>query len=176
MIYLVTSGKEYFVTRLYFMDWVFCATLPRVRARRWLAGALLLLAWLSGACRSTQSPPQPATAGARAVPSAQIAVRHEIGFASRQKLVEHYEKHGREFGAVDQAEYLRQAQTLRDRPAGNEVLEVVRDDGVITRFDRSSGAFLAFNPDLTIRTFFKPNAGEAYFRRQSKRSTDEGRR
>ena len=35
--------------------------------------------------------------------------------------------------------------------------------------DRSSGTFLAFNPDLTIRTFFKPNDGESYFHRQSKR-------
>jgi len=45
----------------------------------------------------------------------------------------------------------------------------VRADGVITRFDRKTGAFLAFNPDLIIRTYFKPNDGERYFRRQSKR-------
>jgi pyocin large subunit-like protein len=70
---------------------------------------------------------------------------------------------------VSEAEYLGLAQTLRDRSAGGDVLEIIRRDGVITRFDRSSGAFLAFNDDRTIRTFFKPNDGENYFRRQSKR-------
>jgi pyocin large subunit-like protein len=49
------------------------------------------------------------------------------------------------------------------------VLELVRADGVITRFDRASGAFLAFEQDGVIRTFFIPNAGERYFRRQAKR-------
>lgn len=64
---------------------------------------------------------------------------------------------------------MRRAQELRDRQAGGDVLEIKRADGVVTRFDRSSGDFLAFNPDLTIRTFFKPNDGERYFQRQGKR-------
>ena len=58
----------------------------------------------------------------------------------------------------------RRAQSLRDRPAGGEVLEAVRRDGVITRFDRRRGDFLAFDRDRTIRTFFRPNDGEAYLR------------
>ncbi len=65
---------------------------------------------------------------------------------------------------------MRQAQELRDRPAGGDILEIKRADGVITRFDRKTEAFLAFNRDLTIRTFFKPNDGERYFQRQSKRT------
>lgn len=139
-------------------------------ARRWLGGGLLLLVLCNVACRGAQpAQEQPAT-GARTVAPAPATLRQDIGFASRQKLIEHYEKHGHEFGTINQAEYLRQAQTLRDRPAGGEVLETVRADGVVTRFDRATGAFLAFNPDATIRTYFKPNDGEAYFRRQSKRS------
>ena len=35
--------------------------------------------------------------------------------------------------------------------------------------DRSTGAFVAFDADSTIRTFFKPNDGEAYFERQARR-------
>src|SRR5262245_11830762 len=96
-------------------------------------------------------------------------VRADIGFASRRKFLDHYEKHGAEFGSISKEEYLRQAQGLRDGAAGGDILETVRADGVITRFDRKTGAFLAFNPDLTIRTYFKPNDGERYFRRQSKR-------
>lgn len=96
-------------------------------------------------------------------------VRTDIGFRTRRNLEEHYEKHGREFGSITQDEYLRQAQTLRDQSVGGDILEATRNDGVITRFNRNSGAFLAFNKDLTIRTYFRPNDGERYFNRQLKR-------
>ena len=96
--------------------------------------------------------------------------RPDIGFATSQKLHNHFQKHGKEFGKISKEEYLRRAQELRDRPAGGEVLEAIRRDGVITRFDRKSGAFVAYNPDATIRTFFKPNDGEKYFRRQARRN------
>ena len=95
--------------------------------------------------------------------------RPDIGFATPQKLHDHFQKHGKEFGKISQEEYLRRAQELRDRQAGGKVLEAIRKDGVITRFDRKSGAFLACNADGTIRTFFRPNEGEAYFWRQSHR-------
>jgi hypothetical protein len=66
---------------------------------------------------------------------------------------------------------LQRAQQLRDAPVGGDIVEVVRQsDGIISRFDRGSGAFLAADPDGTIRTFFRPNDGEAYFRRQARRS------
>ncbi len=94
--------------------------------------------------------------------------RADIGFASREKLIAHYEKHGREIGAITMEEYLFRAKSLRDRPAGGKVLELVRPDGVITRFDRASGDFLAFIPNGVIRTFFRPSAGEVYFRRQAR--------
>ena len=98
--------------------------------------------------------------------------RSTIGFTTERHLDEHYEKHGREFGAVTKHEYLAMAQTLRDAAAGGPVLESVRKDGVATRFDRDSGAFIAFNRDRTIRTFFKPNDGERYFHRQAARDGD----
>lgn len=89
-----------------------------------------------------------------------------VGFANRDRLDEHYRKHGAEFGDISRQDYLRQAQALRDAPAGGPILEATRRDGVVTRFDRRSGAFLAFNRDGVIRTFFRPNDGERYFRRQ----------
>jgi hypothetical protein len=92
----------------------------------------------------------------------------EVGFASRQKMLAHYEKHGREFGSITVEEYLSRAKALRDRPAGGSVLETLRPDGVVTRFDRATGDFIAFNPDGVIRTFFRPSAGEAYFHRQGR--------
>jgi hypothetical protein len=141
-------------------------------------GTLLLLSIIlglsfGGSCSSHNSPSAQnasVTGQSRGSP-AQTAksATSGVGFASRTKLAEHYEKHGREFGSVTIDEYLRMAQELRDRSADGSVVEAVRSDGVVTRFDRASGAFLAFNADRTIRTFFKPNDGEAYFRRQLNR-------
>lgn len=92
-----------------------------------------------------------------------------VGFVDSRRLEEHYEKHGAAFGEVTKQDYLRQAQLLRDAKVGGPVLETVRADRVTTRFDRETGAFIAFNPNGTIRTFFKPNDGERYYRRQAER-------
>lgn len=144
--------------------------MARVKLLLWLLAALALF---GAGCRSSNSPAPTQTPGQQTSAgkgqTGATAIRAEIGFATRRKFLDHYEKHGAEFGSVSREEYLRQAQILRDRPTGGDVLEAVRADGVITRFDRKTGAFLAFNPDLIIRTFFKPNDGERYFRRQSKR-------
>lgn len=45
------------------------------------------------------------------------------------------------------------------------MIEATQANGSYARFDRTTGAFLAFNRDLTIRTFFRPDDGESYFRR-----------
>ena len=91
------------------------------------------------------------------------------GFRTRALFEEHYQKHGREFGNISPDEYLRLAQALRDAPAGGPILEARKPGGIVTRFDRRSGAFGAYNANRTIRTFFKPNDGERYFHRQANR-------
>lgn len=93
--------------------------------------------------------------------------RHpQIGFRSSERLREHFRKHGREFHVKTPEAYLRLAQLLRDRSKGGEVLEFVRNDAVTCKFDRGTGAFIAYDSDGTIRTFFRPTDGEAYFERQ----------
>lgn len=121
---------------------------------------------------STATLERPAARAARGVVAAGVDV--SIGFRSERALDEHFEKHGGEFGRVSRSEYLLLAQTLRDAPVGGDVVQSTRSDGVVTRFDRASGAFLAFNGDRTIRTFFKPDDGFAYFQRQLARE-GEGR-
>lgn len=146
-----------------------------MRRMHWRTLWLLLAVALAGAaCRQATAPTRtareaPTPAATQPDAPGNVRLHADIGFASRQKFQEHFEKHGREFGNITADEYLRQAQTLRDRPAGKDVLEVVRADGVVSRFDHLSGAFLAFNQDLTIRTYFKPNDGVNYFWRQSRR-------
>jgi pyocin large subunit-like protein len=94
------------------------------------------------------------------------------GFRSRAQFEQHYAKHGPEFGHISKMEYLHRAQELRDAPASpaGPILEARRPDGQFSRFDRRNGYFGAYNPDRTIRTFFIPNDGERYFRRQARRA------
>lgn len=94
------------------------------------------------------------------------------GFRSKRQFEEHYAKHGREFGNISAQEYLHRAQALRDAPVGGPILQAIKAGGIVTKFDRRSGAFGAYNPDRTIRTFFIPNDGERYFRRQATRPNE----
>ncbi|MGH9802474.1 MAG: hypothetical protein ACRD82_19075 [Blastocatellia bacterium] len=137
-----------------------------------LMSVLLIALALLTACRQTGSAPPQIQERVVAAPKSDATVHTEIGFASRQKFPDHYDKHGGEFGSISKEAYLRQAQELRDSQPGGDVLEAMRSDGVITRFDKKTGTFIAFNADLTIRTCFKPNDGEAYFQRQSKRGSN----
>lgn len=137
-------------------------------------GAVAVTGWLGGggARTAVREAAAPAAIGppASAVAPAPAPAAGGAGFRSEARLREHHHKHGREFGRVTAAEYLALAQALRDRPLSPRVVEAARPDGVVTRFDRDSGAFLAFDFDGTIRTFFKPRDGEAYFRRQRDRA------
>lgn len=141
--------------------------------RFWIAISAIALG-AGAACEPAAPPNPPAVVAVAAAAPSEISaphgdVRREIGFRSQQRLREHFAKHGAEFGQVSRAEYLRLAQSLRDAPSAGEILEVRRGDGVVSRFDRKSGAFVAFDADGTIRTFFRPNDGEAYFQRQARR-------
>ena len=98
-----------------------------------------------------------------------LAIAGGPGFRTQRLLDEHYAKHGREFGKISKGDYLKLAQALRDAPPGGQILQVVKPGGILTRFDRGSGAFGAYNRDGTIRTFFIPNDGERYFHRQATR-------
>lgn len=150
----------------------------RVRATRALSWLWLVLVVAAG-CSAGAGERRGAAVDADTLATAAIAEESlaasatvfgpSVGFRSRQRLDEHFAKHGGEFGAITRAVYLRHAQRLRDAPVGGDILELRRGDGTLARFDRASGAFLAFDDDGIIRTYFKPNDGERYFRRQARR-------
>jgi hypothetical protein len=131
-----------------------------------LAALSIFLYWSHGTERG-----QRLGASDVAAPAAEARERdHDnIGFVDQRRLDEHYAKHGAEFGRITRQDYLHQAQLLRDAAVGGPVLQTVRADGVTTRYDRQTGAFIAFNRNGTIRTFFKPHDGERYYRRQAER-------
>lgn len=97
------------------------------------------------------------------------------GFRSPAQLDEHYAKHGAEFGHISKTEYLQRAQELRDAHVGGPILEARSPNGGFSRFDRRHGYFGAYNRNGTIRTFFIPNNGERYFRRQAERRGESDR-
>jgi len=133
-----------------------------------LAAAAIFVYWTQLGDRNTRVAARDVPAAGESRDNAGPA-RSNVGFATERRLEEHYEKHGAEFGRITKQDYLRQAQLLRDAQVGGPVLQTVRADGVTTKFDRQTGAFVAFNPNGTIRTFFKPNDGERYYRRQAER-------
>lgn len=126
--------------------------------------------------QSTQpSAPPRETPAVQAEPNPQVKTGRvsSVGWTSKASLESHYRKHGSEFGDISQDEYLHRAQAFRDLPKGGAVLEITRSDSVITRFNRQTGEFIAFNPNQTIRTYFLPNDGEKYFKRQADRVNEE---
>ena len=141
--------------------------------RRLLTAALAALAiflyWSHVAERGQRDLVRGSFAGDSSTSTAQNGFGAGVGFADQRRLDEHFDKHGPEFGRITKQDYLRQAQLLRDARVGGPILEAVRRDGVITRYDQQTGAFIAFNPNGVIRTFFKPNDGERYWRRQAER-------
>ena len=141
---------------------------PRPGAAHALAALACVALWLGllAGCGPGGSPPGPG-AGQGGL----ARTGNAPGFRSRERLEEHYAKHGREFGNISIEEYLALAQRLRDAAPGGDVLELRRPAGC-ARFDRASGAFGAYDDDGTIRTFFKPRDGESYFRRQARRHGD----
>ena len=135
-----------------------------------LAAVAIFLYWSHVAERGQRDLARGSVASDSRVSTAQTGFGTSVGFADQRRLDEHFDKHGPEFGRITKQDYLRQAQLLRDARVGGPILEAVRRDGVTTRYDQQTGAFIAFNPNGVIRTFFKPNDGERYFRRQAQRS------
>ena len=104
---------------------------------------------------------------------ASLAPARDTGFRDARHLHQHYLKHGSEFGRISEQQYVDLAVALRDARVGGDIQELRRPDGRLCRFDRRSGAFIAFDRNRTIRTFFKPRDGERYFHRQSRRGDDQ---
>ena len=162
--------------RLWFLAPVVLALLMLLGFARGRGGATTPAAPASADSQATMAgdggPSDPASPGGPAAATEDDdRPRHpQIGFRSSERLREHFRKHGREFHVKSAAAYLLQAQLLRDKPKGGDVLEFVRNDAVTCKFDRSTGAFIAYDSDGTIRTFFRPTDGEAYFERQKYRA------
>ena len=85
------------------------------------------------------------------------------GFASNEKLEAHFEKHGAEFGAGTPGEYAARAKGFMEGPKGPGVLEKLRPNGDVVRYNPATNEFGVKTRGGIIRTYFKPMAGRSYF-------------
>ncbi|WP_148705262.1 hypothetical protein [Methanosarcina siciliae] len=91
------------------------------------------------------------------------------GFKDQKSLTSHYNKHviqGNEFGDITIDEYLKGAQNLVSSDAGGNILTKTRSNGDSLYYNKASNEFAVLSQEGTIKTYFKPEAGENYFRNQ----------
>lgn len=108
--------------------------------------------------------------------TAKIEVRKAAGqtrlrqFQTQALLQRHFEKHQAEFGVISIQEYLRKATQLADKPLSEDVVQLVRSDKSISKYCFSTNEFVVITKDGYIRTYFKPNAKEAYWNEELERN------
>ena len=111
-------------------------------------------------------------------PSPSGANRLQVrGFASRQKLMNHW-KNGRahrgEYPDLTMEQYVQRAVSLAEMPTGGDILGHVDKDGVIVRYDRKENDFVKVSAKNGIRTMFKPDEGEQYYWKRRKEDIEHG--
>ena len=130
-----------------------------------LAGAILVYVGLQQdgtAAKEKQRTGSPATQG---------AVDATGTWGNPRSLVDHFERHGRDFSATNADDYARMAAELLRRAKADGLPAKVDGSGTIRVFDPRMGAFGAYNRDGSTKTFFKPRSN-GYFERQPGRRVD----
>jgi RHS repeat-associated protein len=73
-------------------------------------------------------------------------------------LADHFERHGKDFGAKTPEDYAAQASKLLQRAQKEGLPTKIDPKGTIRVYDPATNTFGAFNPDGTTKTFFKPTS------------------
>ncbi len=95
-----------------------------------------------------------------------IQQQYEYNFADDSSWIEHFEKHGHEFGYTTKEEYLQGANDVINNPSSLHKYEA--EDGDDCYYLQATNEFVVVSPEGEIRTYFKPDDGVAYFNRQMK--------
>ncbi len=77
-------------------------------------------------------------------------------FANDAKLTDHFQKHGADFSSNSPAHYESQASAFLTGTRRTGVLEKVRPNGDLVRYDPNTNEFGVISKDGTIRTYFMP--------------------
>jgi WXG100 family type VII secretion target len=82
-------------------------------------------------------------------------------FASSEKLVSHFAKHGPKMGFKSIDEYLGGARSLINQ--NQSVAKFVRQNGDTLYYNRATNEFAVMSQDGYLRTYFKPKQGAKYW-------------
>ena len=89
-------------------------------------------------------------------------------------LTDHFERHGPDFGAKDEADYASKASQFKTDALNNLSSELrVSNDGIVRLYDPATNTFGSYNPDGTTKTFYKPIDGRPYWDVNAPRWGDE---
>jgi 8-oxo-dGTP pyrophosphatase MutT (NUDIX family) len=94
------------------------------------------------------------------------------GFPNKQKLNNHWQNgrtHAAEYapdGITTKEQYEKRAVQLLESPCGNGIKGYKTKDGLICRYDTKKNDFAKGSPEKGVRTMFKPDDGEEYYRRR----------
>ncbi|MCL5960389.1 MAG: hypothetical protein M1358_13965 [Chloroflexi bacterium] len=93
-----------------------------------------------------------------------IEYAYRKGFANEVMRVDHFQRHGSDFGVEGVLEYELLAKTFLNRPSSSTLITKTRvTNGDIVRFDTTTEHFGVKASDGTIRTFYKPNPAQHGF-------------
>jgi hypothetical protein len=67
-----------------------------------------------------------------------------------------FTRHGADFGATSEEEYARRAAEFKLRSSPERIPTKKDPDGVTRMYDSQTNTFAVYNPDFTMRTFYKP--------------------
>lgn len=79
------------------------------------------------------------------------------GTFSDHAMLDHYNRHGQDFGAKTPADYERLADLFLNGPRPVGALDQTRTNGDLVRYNPITDEFGIATPDGTIRTYFEPN-------------------
>jgi pyocin large subunit-like protein len=129
-------------------------------ARVWLATNVFII---TGSSQSTSGVHETHSAEPTVILSKAPTARKTWG--NYVTLPDHFARHGVDFHAKDPEDYARMAWEFRQRAIAEGLPAKLDEERVLRVYDPVSGAFAAYNPNGTTKTFFKPGSRD-YFERQ----------
>ena len=82
--------------------------------------------------------------------------------------------HREEYPNFTIGQYVARAVQLAEMPVGGDILGHVDKDGIIIRYDRKINDFVKASVKKGIRTMFKPDDGESYYKDMRKEDIERG--
>jgi hypothetical protein len=132
-----------------------------------VAGSTVVISLPTTAVAMAATGPGSPSASLQGLPSSADVARGGLRGASTwgrpDTLVDHFRRHGADFGARTAEEYAEAASSFLRRSQAERLPTKIDPEGIIRIYDPRTNTFGAYNPSGTTRTFFKPKRGEAYW-------------